>query len=196
MLGYHGINSAGVGKFENALGGGPRSRFALPHYPVERMMYECENLEQVLDLLRRMPAEYNVNFILCDGEGNIADAEYTTEGPQILRDQGAGYLVHTSHYLCQRFATDENFKRSLADSFPRLDRINSLIKARYGSLEVDDYNGRGDLANAVGRSRTTAGRAWAAARFIACAWRPHHRANSLPERTRTEALRATPYADL
>ena len=102
-------------------------------------MYECENLEQVLDLLRRMPAEYNVNFILCDGERNIVDAEYTTEGPQILRDQSAGYLVHTNHYLCQRFATEENFKRSLGDSCPRLDRINSLIQQRYGSLEVDDF---------------------------------------------------------
>jgi len=138
MLGYHGINSAGVGKFENALAGGPRSRFGIPHYPVERMMYECENLEQVLDLLRKMPAEYSVNFLLCDGQGNMADAEYTTEGPQILRDQGAGYLVHTNHFLCQNYGTEENLKRSLADSFPRLERIDSLIKARYGSIEVDD----------------------------------------------------------
>jgi isopenicillin-N N-acyltransferase-like protein len=138
MLGYHGINSAGVAHFENALGGGPRTRFGLPHYPVERMMYECERLEQVFDLLRKMPLEYSVNFILCDGEGAIADAEATPDGPQILRDQGAGYLVHTNHYLCDRFATEANFKRSLPDSFPRLERINSLIKPRYGSIEVDD----------------------------------------------------------
>ena len=138
MLGYHGMNSAGVAHFENALGGGPRSRFGIPHYPVERMMLECDSLEHVFDLLRKMPVEYNVNYILCDGQGNIADVESTTEGPQILRDEGAGYLVHTNHYLCQRFATAENFKRSLPDSFPRLDRINSLIKSRYGSIEVDD----------------------------------------------------------
>jgi len=138
MLGYHGINSAGVGKFENALGGGPRSRFALPHYPVLRMIYECDRLEQVLDLLRRMPAEYNVNFMLCDGKGNMADAEYTTEGPQILRDQGAGYLVHTNHFLCQKYGTAENLKRSAASSLSRLERIDSLIKSRYGSIKVED----------------------------------------------------------
>lgn len=138
MLGYHGMNSAGVAKFENALGGGPHSRFGLPHYPIVRMMYECDSLEQVFDLLRRMPVEYNVNYVLCDGKGNIADVESTTEGPQILRDQGAGYLVHTNHYLCERFATAENFEHSLPDSFPRLDRVNSLIKSRYGSIKVDD----------------------------------------------------------
>jgi isopenicillin-N N-acyltransferase-like protein len=138
MLGYHGFNSAGVAKFENALGGGPHSRFGIPHYPVVRMMYECESLEQVFDLLRRMPVEYNVNYLMCDGQGNIADVESTTEGPQIVHDQGAGYLVHTNHYLCERFATEENFKQSLADSFPRLSRINSLVESRYGSVAVND----------------------------------------------------------
>ena len=138
MLGYHGINSAGVAHFENALGGGPRSRFGISHYPVERMMLECDRLEQVFDLLRKMPLQYNANYVVCDGQDHIADVEATTEGPQILRDQGAGYLVHTNHYLCERYASGENFKRSLADSFPRLTRMDSLIKSRFGSLEVDD----------------------------------------------------------
>ena len=138
MLGYHGFNSLGVSKFENALGGGPPSRFGMPHYPVERMMYECRNLEEVFDLLRKMSVEYSVNYLMCDGQGNIADIESTTEGPQILRDVGAGFLVHTNHYLSERFATADNFKRSLPDSFPRLERIHSLIETRFGSITVDD----------------------------------------------------------
>jgi len=138
MLGYHGFNSLGVSKFENALGGGPPSQFGMPHYPVERMMYECRNLEEVFALLRKMSVEYSVNYLMCDGQGNIADIESTTEGPQILRDPGAGYLVHTNHYLSERFATTDNFKRSLPDSFPRLERIHSLIETRYGSITVDD----------------------------------------------------------
>jgi len=138
MIAYHGFNSAGVAKFENALGGGPPSRFGIPHYPVERMMYECKNLEEVFDLLRKMPVEYNVNYLMCDGQGNIADVESTTEGPQILRDDGSGYLVHTNHFLSSRFATGDNFKRSLPDSFPRLERIRSLLQSRYGSITVHD----------------------------------------------------------
>ena len=138
MIAYHGFNSAGVSKFENALGGGPPSRFGISHYPVERMMYECRTLEEVFNLLRKMPLEYNVNFLMSDRQGNIADIESTTEGPQILRDQGAGFLVHTNHFLSERFATPENFKRSLPDSFPRLERIRSLVDSHYGSLTVEN----------------------------------------------------------
>jgi isopenicillin-N N-acyltransferase-like protein len=141
MLGYHGMNSAGVAHFSNALGGGPRSQFGMPEYVYERMMLECSSLEQVIDLLRKIPIASNENFILCDGKGNIADVEATAGGPEILRDQGAGYLVHTNHFLCKRYATAENLKRSMADSFPRLDRIDSLIKSRYGSIKVDDIKG-------------------------------------------------------
>ena len=138
MLGYHGFNSAGVAKFENALSGGPPSRFGIPHYAIERMMYECKNMEEVFDLLQRMPVEYNVNYLMCAGQGNITDVESTTEGPQVLQDKGAGYLVHTNHYLSERFATGDNFKRSLPDSFPRLERIRSLVESRYGSITVED----------------------------------------------------------
>ena len=138
MLGYHGMNSAGVAHFENALGGGPRNRFGLPHYPAERMMLECSSLEQAINVLRKMPLASDANYVLCDGQGNIADVEATTEGPEILPDRGAGYFAHTNHYVCQRYATAENFKQSLVDSFPRLDRIDSLIKSRYGSIKVDD----------------------------------------------------------
>ncbi len=138
MLGYHGMNSAGVAHFSNALSGGPRSQFGMPEYVYERMMLECRSLEQVTAMLGKLPLASNENFIVCDGKSNIADIEATTAGLEILRDQGAGYLVHTNHFLCRRYATAENLKRSLADSFPRLERIDSLIKSRFGAIEVED----------------------------------------------------------
>ena len=138
MIGYHGINSAGLAHFENALGGGPRNRFGLPHYPAERMMLECERLDEAIEVLRKMPLASNANYVLCDGQGKIADVEATTAGPHVLPDRGAGFFAHTNHYLCPQYATPENFKRSWVDSFPRLERIDSLIQSRYGSIEVDD----------------------------------------------------------
>ncbi len=141
MLGYHGMNSAGLAHFENALGGGPSNRFGLPHYPAERMMLECSTLDQAFDVLRKVPLASNANYVLCDGRGAIADVEATTAGLEILPDQGAGYFAHTNHYVCSRYALPENFERSWADSFPRLNRIDSLIKSRYGSIAVDDVKG-------------------------------------------------------
>jgi isopenicillin-N N-acyltransferase-like protein len=138
MLGYHGMNSAGVAHFENALGGGPSNRFGIPHYPVERMMLECDRLERAIYLLRTMPLASNANYVLCDGEGHIADVEATTAEAEVLPDRGAGYFAHTNHFLCSKYALPENYKRSLADSFPRQERIDALIKAHYGSIKVDD----------------------------------------------------------
>ena len=127
MLGYHGVNSAGLAHFENALGGGPSNRFGIPHYPVERMMLECDRLDRAIDLLRTMPLASNANYVMCDGQGNIADIEATTAGAEVLPDRGAGYFAHTNHFICSRYALEENYKRSLADSFPRQERIDSLI---------------------------------------------------------------------
>jgi len=138
MLGYHGMNSAGVAHFSNALSGGPRSRFGLPEYLYERLMLECSSTEQVIDILRKLPLASNENFMICDGQGNIADVEATTAGPEILRDEGTGYLAHTNHFLSERYATADNLKLSLGDSAGRQKRMDALIKSRYGSIEVED----------------------------------------------------------
>jgi predicted choloylglycine hydrolase len=138
MIGYHGMNSRGLAHFANALGGGPASRLGMPHYPVKRLMLECDSVDQVIRLLEKIPLASNGNYVLCDGHGNIADIEATTAGPQVLRDQGAGFLAHTNHYLCSRYAHEENFKQSWKDSFPRLDRMNSLVRSKFPSLQVDD----------------------------------------------------------
>ena len=138
MIGYHGMNSRGVAHFANALGGGPASRLGMPHYPVKRLMLECDSVDQVIDLLKQIPLASNGNYVLCDGHGNIADIEATTAGPQVLRDRGAGFLAHTNHYLCSRYAREENFKQSWKDSFPRLDRMNSLVRSKFPSLQVGD----------------------------------------------------------
>ena len=139
MIGYHGMNSAGVAHFANALGGGPSDRFGMPHYPLKRMMLECDRLDQVVRLFQTVPLASNGNYVLCDGHGAILDIEATTAGPEILKDNGAGFLAHTNHFVCSRYARKENFARSWKDSFPRLDRMNALIQARFGSLAVDDF---------------------------------------------------------
>ncbi len=138
MIGYHGMNSAGVAHFANALGGGPAARFAMPHYPVKRLILETTSLEEVLRILEKVPLASNGNYVLCDGAGNLADVEATTAGPEVLRDHGAGFLAHTNHFVCRRYAKQENFAQSWQDSFPRLDRMNSLIGSAFGSLSVDD----------------------------------------------------------
>jgi isopenicillin-N N-acyltransferase-like protein len=136
MIGYHGMNSAGVAHFANALGGGPAGQFGLSHYPVKRMMLECSTVNEVMDIFHRVPLASNGNYVLCDGNGDILDIEANSTGPQMIGDNKRGYIAHTNHYLCPVYATRENYKASLADSFPRLDKMNQMIETDMGRVDV------------------------------------------------------------
>ena len=138
MVGYHGLNSLGVAHFANDLGGGPQPRFGMPHYPAKRQMLECSSIQEVVDVLGRTPLWANGNYVVCDGSGEILDIEATTEGAELLTDQGAGFLAHSNHFLSDKYATQENYAKSAADSFPRLERMQQLIRARFGRIGVDD----------------------------------------------------------
>jgi isopenicillin-N N-acyltransferase-like protein len=137
QIGYHGINGQGVGHFANALGGGPAWRFALPHYPVKRMMLERQSISEVLELFRQSPVCSSGNYVLCD-RGRIADVELTPEGFEVMEDTGAGFITHTNHFLCGDHACQANFSASLPDSFPRLDQIRQLVGGKFGSITVAD----------------------------------------------------------
>jgi isopenicillin-N N-acyltransferase-like protein len=138
QLGYHGLNAAGVAHFANALGGGPAWRFGLPHYPVKRLMLERRTLADVLDLLQRVPVCSSGNYVVCDGAGRIADVELTPDGPTVLEDGGAGFLVHTNHFVCAPHAGPAADAASVPDSFPRLRRMRELVADGLGRLTVED----------------------------------------------------------
>lgn len=137
MIGYHGMNSSGIGAFANALGGGPGPRYGLTHYPAKRLILECSNLDEVERLIKRLPLASNGNYMLNDRK-KILNIEWTTDGPQRITDQGNGFLAHTNHFVCSEYGTPENYELSLKDSFPRLDRMNQLIHSRFGNLGVND----------------------------------------------------------
>jgi isopenicillin-N N-acyltransferase-like protein len=140
MIGYHGMNSAGVAIFENALsenGEIPPGRFAMPHYPVKRMILESSSVEAALELFQKIPLASNKNYVICDGSGTILDVEATTAGPALLRDDGAGFLAHSNHFVSARYASKERKDSSLPDSHKRLHRMSELIRADFGSITVD-----------------------------------------------------------
>ncbi len=138
MLGYHGINEHGVSHFANALGGGPAWKFALSHYPLKRLILEQRSLRDVLQLMRDFSVCSNGNYMLADGSGAILDVELTSDGPFVPVDGQERFLVHSNHYLCSEHACAANYQHSLTDSFPRLDRMRTLIGEKYGTIDLSD----------------------------------------------------------
>lgn len=138
MIGYHGLNSAGIANFANDLWGGPSPQFALPHYPIKRLVLECTRLDEVLAMLQRIPVAVNGNYVLCDRTGAIIDAELTTGGPEWVSDGGTGYLAHSNHFVCARYDTPEIRALSVPDSYTRLTTLDRSIRARFGKITVAD----------------------------------------------------------
>jgi isopenicillin-N N-acyltransferase-like protein len=141
MIGYHGINEHGVAHFANSLSGGPGWKFVLSHYPLKRMILEQRTVDDVVQLMRDVPVCSNGNYVLCDGTGAVLDVELTSEGPELIRDNGAGFVAHANHYLCAAHACERNFEQSLPDSFSRQKRIEELVRGRFGAITPDDVKG-------------------------------------------------------
>jgi isopenicillin-N N-acyltransferase like protein len=142
MIGYHGLNAAGVAHMANDLGdGGPEKRFALPHYPLKRLLLECATLDEAVAIFGRVPLWFNGNYVLCDGQGGILDVEATSAGPEFIEDDGRGWIAHSNHYCAPRYASQENADATYADSFPRLDQMQTLLAERSPRITVDDLKG-------------------------------------------------------
>ena len=141
MVGYHGMNSVGVAELDNALfGDGPPSQWGkgMPIFPLKRLMLECDHVDQIIRLYRTIPMAMNCNYVVCDGHGNIMDLETTTAGIEIIRDHGPGFLAHANHYHWSRYPGVKTFPPAWKDSFHREGRMTSLIKAKIGSIGLDD----------------------------------------------------------
>jgi len=138
MIGYHGLNSAGIAHFANSLGGGPGWKFGLPHYAVKRLMLEQQSLDDVLGVLQHVPVCSSGNYVLCDETGRIADVELTPAGFARLDDAGEGFIAHSNHFVCSPFACSESDAASVPDSVGRLSRMRQLLISRVGELTVQD----------------------------------------------------------
>jgi isopenicillin-N N-acyltransferase-like protein len=135
LIGYGGINSAGVGLMQNSLANSVW-RFALPHYPLKRAFLEQENLAGCLQQLDRARLGSCANYVLCDRE-RIVDVETTPDGYATLTDRD-GWVAHTNNFRDPTLAADEKLLARLPDSAPRCARIERLLAERGGRITLDD----------------------------------------------------------
>jgi isopenicillin-N N-acyltransferase-like protein len=135
LVGYPGLNGAGVAFFQNALSNGTW-RHALPHYPLKRVLLEQRDVEGCLAAIGRAPLASCGNMVLGDRSGRILDVEATPDGFAVVEAED-GIVVHTNHFRSDRFRPEERLLASLPDSEHRLARMTSLLGAARGAITVD-----------------------------------------------------------
>jgi isopenicillin-N N-acyltransferase-like protein len=135
LLGYGGINSAGVGLMQNALAT-TTWRLGLPHYPLKRALLEQETLAGCLGVLGRAPLASCANYVLVDRD-QVLDVETTPDGYALV-GEGAPWVAHTNHFRTTTLAAVDRLLASLPDSAPRCRRIETLLGARHGQITLAD----------------------------------------------------------
>lgn len=134
LTSFMGLNSKGVSHFGNSLPWG-WCNVAIPHYPIKWRIYHETTMDGVRAVLNQTKTVQPGNYVLCDGKGDIADAELTPEGIVWLEDTD-GFFVHTNHFLGEPFASRADLPPLLVDSVPRYERLRSLVKANVGKIDV------------------------------------------------------------
>ncbi len=135
LVGYPGLNGAGVAFFQNALSNGVW-RHALPHYPLKRALLEQRDVAACLGMFDRAALASCGNYVLGDRTGRLLDVEATPEGYASL-DPEDGLLVHTNHFQSARFRPHERLLQNLPDSAPRLTRMRHLLQEAHGRISVE-----------------------------------------------------------
>ncbi len=135
LVGYPGMNAAGVAFFQNALSSGVW-RHALPHYPMKRVLLEQRDVEGCLAVIERATLASSGNCVLGDRTGRILDVEATPEGAAVVEPED-DIVVHTNHFCSPRFTPQERLLPSLPDSASRLDRMSGLLHRERGRIALD-----------------------------------------------------------
>ena len=131
MIGYHGINSAGVGQFRKRT----RRRAARPlryaPLPGQAADARVPSLAEVVDLLRESAARVQRKLCSLRFRGHSRCRGDCRRSRNIKERQRGLCRAHQSlrlRALCEK----ENFDQSWRDWFPRLDHINSLLAGTRG----------------------------------------------------------------
>ncbi|MGH2366690.1 MAG: C45 family autoproteolytic acyltransferase/hydrolase [Chloroflexota bacterium] len=135
LVGYPGVNGAGVAHFQNALSNGVW-RHALPHYPMKRVLFEQRDVAGCLAVFDRARLASCGNYVIGDGTGRLVDVEATPDGYALLEPE-EGIVAHTNHFRSDRFRPQERLLGSLPDSAARLGRMQTLLRREHGRITLE-----------------------------------------------------------
>jgi isopenicillin-N N-acyltransferase-like protein len=137
LVGYHGINSAGVAHCANALSAG-NWQVGLPHYPFKRMMFDRRSVDECVQLASELTLCSAANYVLADGNGNITDLEIIPDADGVRAvPQSNGTIAHTNHFLHPDFLSREQLLQYIPDSPKRLQRMSEILDDSYGVIDIE-----------------------------------------------------------
>jgi len=135
IIGKIGFNSAGIAVCLNALVAN-KNDSGVPLHIVLRGILNGENLGDAIAAVSRLPIASAANFLVGHRDGEAIDIEAAPADYDVLHP-AAGLLTHTNHFTSLRLAGVKDIgKIAFADSAVRYGRVNNLLRAKRGCLDL------------------------------------------------------------
>jgi isopenicillin-N N-acyltransferase-like protein len=128
VIGYIGMNSAGVGHVNMQLYASTRPK-GLTGYFMTRKLLDFERLSEGLEWLSEVQVGSSGSYMLGDSSGKITDIEL---GDGTYKAIEAPKLAHTNHYLTDGWQVHDRASELLPDSYARIARLNRIFSAGSG----------------------------------------------------------------
>lgn len=134
LIAYIGFNDAGIGLCLNTLPA-PSREVGVPHYFTVRGIYESDSLAGAIDAVRRAERAIPANIMLATPQGP-ADLEVTLDDVHVLSSE-RGQVTHANHCKHPELLAVNDAFPELIESFPRQRRIDKLLSAAAGPLDLE-----------------------------------------------------------
>lgn len=137
LIGYIGLNAAGIGLCMNTLPAPSRVR-GVPHYFTVRGIFDSNNLDDAVHAVRRAYRAIPINIMLSTPQGP-ANLEVTLDNVYVFRDNGQGIVTHTNHCEHPDLQPLNAQFSELIQSIPRKMRIEKLLEERKRPLALENF---------------------------------------------------------
>jgi len=101
------------------------------------LLAECKTAREALEHLSKTPRMNGLNVILVDKQDAFC-VEMTKNDICVMKDDGCGVLFRSNHYISEKFRALNPSETEYASTFRRYERIEELVKERYGKLRFQD----------------------------------------------------------
>ncbi|HEX6933716.1 MAG TPA: C45 family peptidase [Streptosporangiaceae bacterium] len=133
LLAKTGMNSSGLGLVTNALvTAGDLGEPGLPYHVLLRAIMDCENVSDAIAALQAGRRSSSANYLLAHRDGVVIDVEACPgdfSGLYLLYPGADGVVLHTNHFLADRFAGSDVSVWVMPDSPVRLQRLRAGVQA-------------------------------------------------------------------
>ena len=136
MLAKTGMNSSGLGLVTNALvTADDQGKPGLPYHVMLRAILESETVSDAITALQAGFRSSSANYLLAHRDGIAVDVEGAPgdfSGLCFVYPGSDGIILHTNHFLADRFAGRDVSVWAMPDSPVRLQRLRAGVQAASG----------------------------------------------------------------